>query len=286
MGLKFKATVAVDVKLVGRKYSRISVNTKYNQDLVRRKFDAAVPVARRMAFDTLCLIEKSLSTLMRIKVGPGIHDAASALPDLVEKNLVEHLKAPDARKKNPTVSKALAQLQAANPNMFASTAANQRTTERTACTQSNAAEWAELLNYLRQCFTVINQYVQGPFVIEDVPFEDRADGTCGQVMAKWKKLHDDPSDPFYDPAGAEFAYNPSNVQMNFVWSETVPPERIARTIIHEIAHLRAGCDDHAYYWNTDKYRMLTTREARSNADSLAHFAICTFEGGKHSHIVG
>lgn len=44
-------------------------------------------------------------------------------------------------------------------------------------------------------------------------------------------------------------------------------------VIHEVAHRYEGIDDHAYEWQTDKYKKLSTGQALDNADSYAAFCV-------------
>jgi Lysine-specific metallo-endopeptidase len=46
----------------------------------------------------------------------------------------------------------------------------------------------------------------------------------------------------------------------------------AATIVHEIAHDVAGCDDNAYEWQAAKYAGMSVGDAIDNADSYGHFA--------------
>ncbi len=46
----------------------------------------------------------------------------------------------------------------------------------------------------------------------------------------------------------------------------------AATLVHEMSHYAVGTDDHAYEWETDKWRRLTQKQKMDNADSYGKFA--------------
>ena len=46
-----------------------------------------------------------------------------------------------------------------------------------------------------------------------------------------------------------------------------------RIVIHEVAHRYEGIEDHAYEWQTDKYKKLSTGQTLDNADSYAAFCV-------------
>ena len=64
--------------------------------------------------------------------------------------------------------------------------------------------------------------------------------------------------------------SPGDIHLRFSLLDTDPPERLARTLVHEATHKYAGTSDSAY-WPGAKFNGLTHKEALGNADSYAMY---------------
>ena len=74
-----------------------------------------------------------------------------------------------------------------------------------------------------------------------------------------------------DPGVRAYVYSVwTDVHLCPDWFNAGPADR-AKSVVHELAHDAADCDDNAYFWEA-KYNRLSVDEAMDNADSYAVFA--------------
>lgn len=69
-----------------------------------------------------------------------------------------------------------------------------------------------------------------------------------------------------------FIHGFGHVHVNFPAFDTQSQDDQAGTLVHEMSHYAVGTDDHAYDWETSKWRKLSQAQQMDNADSYGNFA--------------